>query len=303
MKRLLITGASGFLGRHCLSALSNEDFDVHATSRRPPAASSTKPFSWHECDLLSRGASSKLLARLRPTHLLHLAWYAVPGSFWEAPQNHEWVRASKDLAEAFAENGGERLVGAGTCAEYGLHSGECAECSTPLNPESLYARCKATTQHDLAHVAKQSGISCAWARVFFLYGPYEDHRRVVPYVIRCLLSGREALCSNGDQLLDLLHAGDAASAFVAILSSDIQGPVNIGSGRGIRLNEALLEIARQTNGTELLRLGARPSPPAPERIWANIGLLTGRTAWRPAVDLAEGIRQTIEWWRQFPDGT
>ena len=225
MKRVLITGAGGFLGRHCLRALINEDYDVHATSRRPTAACPKNRVSWHECDLLCRGASAKLVARLRPTHLLHLAWYAVPGSFWEAPQNHEWVRASRDLAEAFAENGGERLVAAGTCAEYGLRSGECLEYSTPLNPESLYARCKAATQHDLDHVAKQTGFSYAWARVFFLYGPYEDHRRVVPYVIRCLLSGHEALCSNGDQLLDLLHVSDVASAFVAILNSDIQGPV------------------------------------------------------------------------------
>jgi len=302
MKRLLITGAGGFLGRHCLRAVSNEDYDVHATRRHPTATSSTRRVSWHECDLLSPGASAKLLARLRPTHLLHLAWYAVPSSFWEAPQNHEWVRASKDLAEAFAENGGERLVAAGTCAEYGLRAGECLECSTPLNPESLYARSKAATQHTLADVAKQTGFSCAWARVFFLYGPYEDHRRVVPYVIRCLLSGHEALCSTGDQLLDLLHVTDVASAFVAILNSDIQGPVNIGSGSGIRLSEVLLEIARQTSSSELLRLGARPSAPAPERIWANAGLITGRTTWRPALDLAAGMRQTIDWWRQFPGG-
>ena len=150
MKRLLITGAGGFLGRHCLSALSKEDYEVHATSRTPKAACLTKRASWHECDLLSRGASARLLVRLRPTHLLHLAWYAVPGSFWEAPENYEWVRASKELTEAFAANGGERVVGAGTCAEYGLHSGECLESATPLNPASLYAQSKLATLHDLA---------------------------------------------------------------------------------------------------------------------------------------------------------
>jgi len=242
------------------------------------------------------------VARLRPTHLLHLAWYAVPGSFWEAPENHEWVRASLELAKAFAENGGKRLVGAGTCAEYGLQSGECLERATPLSPQSLYAQSKVVTQQGIARLAEQSGISSAWARVFFLYGPYEDSRRVVPYVIRCLLSGHEALCSDANQVLDLLHVSDVASAIVAILNSDLHGPVNIGSGTAIRLNQALLEIGRQTSRSELLRLGARPSAAAPERIWANIGLLTTSTSWRPAVDLKEGLRQTIDWWKQFPDG-
>ncbi|SRR6266850_1686007 len=301
MKRLLITGAGGFLGRHCLELLANGNNEVHAISRESGIHHETNHVSWHGCDLLNPGASTKLLSRLRPSHLLHLAWYAVPGKFWEAPENKLWIQASAELMRSFTENGGERFVGAGSCAEYGRHAGECQESSTPLKPDSFYGECKLAFQKHLEELNEQSGVSIAWGRVFFLYGPFEAPSRVVPYVIRSLLSGRRALCSSGSQILDFLHVRDVASAFVTLLSEDARGPLNIGSGCPIRLGDILLEIGRYTSATELIQFGARPSSEPAERVWANIQRITSETSWRPSVSLERGIRETVDWWKQSSD--
>lgn len=301
MKRLLITGAGGFLGRHCLELLANGNHEVHAICRQSGIRPETKDVSWHECDLLSPGASTMLLSRLRPSHLLHLAWYAVPGKFWEAPENKLWIQASEELMRSFKENGGERFVGAGSCAEYGRHAGECQESSTPLKPDSFYGECKVAFQKHLNQLSEQSGISFAWGRVFFLYGPFEAPSRVVPYVIRSLLSGRRALCSSGGQMLDFLHVRDVASAFVTLLGKDVRGPLNIGTGCPIQLRDVLLEIGRCTGATDFIQFGARPSPEPAEHVWANIQRITSETSWRPSVSLERGIQETVDWWKQFSD--
>jgi len=106
MKRVLVTGAAGFVGRQCLPILLARDYEVHAVSRkgRGPGVPGVV---WHKADLLA-GGGINLIAAVRPTHLLHLAWDVRPGLFWTSPENLAWVESSFGLVDAFARHGGQR---------------------------------------------------------------------------------------------------------------------------------------------------------------------------------------------------
>src|SRR5689334_899041 len=121
VKSVLVTGASGFVGRPVLRYLQNQNFKVHAVHRK--AADCHDDVTVHQADLLQQGEAERLMEAVRPTHLLHLAWDVLPGQFWSARNNLDWVAASLHLYRAFARSGGERAVFTGTCAEYDRDSG------------------------------------------------------------------------------------------------------------------------------------------------------------------------------------
>src|SRR6202790_4494362 len=107
------------------------------------------------------------------------------------------------------------------------------ENSTPLLPTTLYGTSKHALERMLHSSSQQMGFSSAWGRIFFLYGPHEEPSRLVAYVVQSLLRAEPALCSDGNQVLDFVHVEDVASAFVALLESKVEGPVNIASGRAV----------------------------------------------------------------------
>lgn len=294
--RVLVTGATGFIGRQCIEPLRAKGYEVHAVSARQHAEN--RAVNWHRADLLDVGQCNELVSEVQPTHLLHFAWYAVPGEYWTSAENLRWVQASLELMRAFVASGGKRLVMAGTCAEYDWGFGHCSEDSTPLVPATLYGTCKHATQMMLASWSRQSGVSGAWGRVFSLYGPHEHPARLVASVIAALLRGEEVSCENGSLIRDYLHVADVASAFVALLDSDLEGPVNIGSGTGVALKDIAEKIGVKIGRPELIRLGARPSPVgAPPLLIADTARLS-RTGWSPSFDLDAGLDDTIAWWQK-----
>jgi nucleoside-diphosphate-sugar epimerase len=296
MRSVLVTGASGFIGRQCLPILVAKGYDVHALSRRQ-LATPPRGVSWHDVDLLRQGAPTEVIHQVQPDFLLHLAWYALPGKFWEARENIDWVRASLELLSAFAANNGKRLIAAGSCAEYQSNAGECLEEKTPLLPATLYGTCKCAFGRILDSFSRRTELSSAWGRIFSLFGPYEHPSRLISYVVQSLLRGDPALCSDGTQVLDFMHVEDAASAFVALVENKIQGPVNIASGRPVEVRDLLQEIGIRLGRPELIRLGERESSSEVSSIWANVDRLTREVGWKPHYDRASGIQQVIEWWR------
>jgi nucleoside-diphosphate-sugar epimerase len=297
MKRVLLTGGTGFIGRHSLSALLAANYEVHAVSlRQPPVMMSG--VSWHQVDLLASRQILELITGIRPTHLLHFAWYVEPGKYWESLENVCWVQASLELLDIFAKCGGQRVVMAGTCAEYDWNYGYCSELMTPLVPNSLYGTCKHALQCMMDAIAKRTGLSAAWGRIFSVYGSHESPERLVPSVIRSLLRGEPALCTHSNQIRDFLHVQDMADAFVSLLESNVSGPVNMASGCPVALKDIVLRIAEIFNRPELIYFGAIPvRSNDPHFLVADVKRLSTEVDWHSKIDLDQGIRKSIEWWR------
>jgi nucleoside-diphosphate-sugar epimerase len=306
-KRVLVTGAGGFIGRWSVPALQAAGYEVHAlltgTAGReiPPQILSAEI---HCADLLDARSTDALMESVRPSHLLHFAWIATPGVYWNSPYNRSWLGASQHLLRRFHAGGGSRAVMAGSCAEYDWSQvGVCHERSSPLANDrgaavTPYAECKIAMQRALQDFGRTRSLSAAWGRIFFQFGPGEHRERLVASVISNLLSGREAPSSHGRQIRSFLHVADVAGAFVALLDSGVEGPVNIGSAERISIAELLELIARQSGRPDLLRLGARSASAAePAVLVPDVARLHDEVGWRPGFTLNDAVADTITWWR------
>lgn len=297
MKKVLLTGGTGFIGQHCPPLLLSQGYEVHATYSNA-AGVQHSGLSWHQVDLLDCGQIAQLMAKIRPSHLLHFAWYAEPNQYWTSSQNFHWVQASLALLEEFANQGGQRVVMAGTCAEYNWQYGYCSENVTPLAPSSLYGTCKHSLQAMLAAYSHQFNLSSAWGRIFFLYGPYEHPTRLVASVIGALLQEKPARCTHGEQIRDFLYVCDVAEAFVKLLDSPVAGAVNIASGNPIRVKTVIKKIAELLNRLDLVQWGAVPlSEREPPLLVADVKRLTEEVAWKPAARLENQLEKTIRYWQ------
>ncbi len=295
-RRVLVTGARGFVGRPAVEALLARGFEVHAVGRH--LAGLPAGVVAHRADLLAPDGLEGLLASIRPSHLLHLAWDVTPGRYAHAAANLDWVAASLRLHRAFAAAGGSRLVVAGTCMEYDWTADLLDEATTPLRPATLSGTAKDALHRILAVAARQDGISLAWGRLFFMYGPHEAPNRLVPDVALALLRGEPALCGPGTAERDFMHVADAGAALAATLDSLHAGPVNVATGVCVPVRVVVQTLAELIGRPGLVRLGARPAPTnEPPRLAASVTVLREGVGFTPRFALADGLADTLAWWR------
>jgi nucleoside-diphosphate-sugar epimerase len=299
MKRVLVTGATGFIGRHTVRTLLERGFEVHIAARAAAASTTRLAVHRHAVNLLDDVASRELISSVRPTHLLHLAWTTKPATYWTDIANLDWLSASICLVKNFMVHGGERVVGAGSVAEYDWRYGYCSESLTPLNSRSLYGTTKNGLRAVLDSLRLQEDLSSAWGRVFFTYGPGEADGRLVSSVTKRILEGEIAPCTLGAQIRDYLYVEDAARALVSLLDSNVCGPVNIASGFPLPVRELATQIGREVGRLDLVRLGMLKdrADDAPLLV-ADVHRLMNELGWRPEYSLKSGIASTVEWWRE-----
>lgn len=295
---VLVTGATGFVARHALAPLVASGFAVHAVARGSTPDSATDGVTWHRCDLLDRDAARRLVDAVAPSHLLHAAWYLEPGAYLGSSLNLDWVAASIDLALSFRRSGGRRLVTVGSCFEYEHGPSSVLPETSPLRPSTVYGAAKCALHTALEALSAATGLQTAWARLFYLYGPGEDRRRLIGDIACSVLEGKEVATSPGLVRRDYMYVEDAADALVALLSSEVIGAVNVATGEAPPVRELVERVARAAGRPDLVAFGARPAAPGePAEIRADVTRLRRDVGWSDAIPSDEAAERTVSWWR------
>ena len=278
--RVLVTGGSGFVGRHIVAALHAAGAEVIAPLRTA-------------ADLLTASGRQQAVTRAQAALLIQAAWVTRPADYWHSPANLDWADATIDLARRFAATGGQRIVLVGTCAEYDWTLGGTVPWpeTRPCRPATPYGAAKALAWAVIGRL----GIPVANARLFWPVGPHEHPDRLLPGLIRAVQTGCAIATGPAALTRDLMDVRDAGAAIAALALARVAGPVNIGSGRPFRLDALAALIAGA--GSALVRLGARdPAAGEPLVLLPDTGRLRREVGFVPRIAPAQTVADAVAHW-------
>ena len=260
MKTILLTGATGFLGKKILDDLNSRDVNIHVTCRKNESFFSdyqnvTKVIKTRNFFTESAKWYANICKDVNI--IVHAAWYAEPGKYLESNINIECLSGTVNFARAAAEQKVDKFVGVGTCFEYDLTSGLPLKADSKLDPLFLYSITKNSTFQILKKLFQNKKIDFLWTRVFYLYGDGEDRRKLVAVLRSKLSEGKSVELTSGTQIRDFMDVKLAGSLIADAAISKNVGPFNVCSGIGISIRELAENIADEYGRRDLLLFGAR----------------------------------------------
>ena len=258
---ILLTGATGFVGRQILKALSECDIKVRVVIRegsqsRLAVLEPIESIVTTE-DLFAENSDWWANACKDIDTVIHAAWYAEPGRYLQSAKNIDCLIGTLKLAKGADQSKVRRFIGIGTCFEYDITQGMLSV-QTPLQPLTPYAGAKVAAFMALSQWLPHQVIEFAWCRLFYLYGEGENARRLVPYLRKQLAAGEPAELTSGNQIRDFLDVREAGRMIVETALSKKLGAVNICSGIPITVRQLAEQIADEYGHRDLLKFGVRP---------------------------------------------
>lgn len=292
-RRVLVTGASGFLGTHICSRLSAGGAIVHATSRQPRPTGSDG-VAYRQADVADIAVARELLASVRPDIVYHLAGAvgASPALPLVLPTYHSLLTSTVNLLVAATEQGCARVVLTGSLTE-----------PAPIGPEpvprSPYAAAKTmgVAYGQMFHALYRTPVVIL--RPFMTYGPAQASTKLIPSTILALLSGKAPQLSSGEVRADFVYVDDVADAFLAAaVTPGIEGAsFDLGCGTLISIRHVVEQLARLTGSTAMPQFGALPDRPGENEIAAKTAPAAWGLNWVARTPLEEGLERTIAWYR------
>jgi len=292
--KVLVTGASGFIGAHLCRRLAEAGAVVHALSRSPHEDRS--PVTWWQGDVADIELVRMLFRKVQPETVYHLASHVMgaPNLQHVIPTFRANLQSSVNLLTAAAESGCGRLVMTGSLAEPEPSRGE-------MFPVAPYAAAKWASSGYARMFHALYGVPAVLARVFMVYGPAQkDLTKLIPYSILSLLQGKSPAISSGERLIDWIYVDDVVEAYLALAHAPgVEGQtLEIGSGKLVSIREIVSQVAMLVGGGAGPTFGALPDRPMePVRI-AEVEQTRERIGWSPGTPLTEGLSRTVAWYKE-----
>lgn len=271
--RVLLTGASGFIGKYLSSSLN--------VSKIPLLEVTRSTTNGYFCDIKDSKQVDLMLSQFCPTHLIHLAWCGG-GGYAMDPLNYESLNSSMYLVDRFYKSGGHRFVGIGTCFEYAIGHKICSEYKTPTVPATFYGQCKLSLSEYVKASACFYGKSYSWCRLFYVTGCGDAMHKFIPSVCNSFLHNKEFTVNNPSTRLDYIDVRDVANAIKSVTLSDYEGIVNVGSGKGFKLGVIARLLQSKINGGKIYFL---ENETAPIELVADISVLQNAIHFKPQYNI------------------
>ncbi len=285
--RVLVTGATGFIGHHVVSSLSDAGHRILGTSRSPMRTASLAGLDL--CAYQMGDPLPRTITEWMPEAVIHLAWEGIPDfSRQRCKRNVE--NQTGFLQSALELPSVSRIVMAGSCREYGAEVGRSSG-SVEVAPDDDFGRAKVSIHRMLRTGCAEARVGLTWFRLFYVYGPGQRRESLIPSVLHQLASGDSPVVEQPDAAKDFVFVSDVADAFErAVRSTSVHDVIDLGFGRLRRVQEV---VDAAVGGSDLPSQppGGRSRPPE-DGLWANLDAARDVLGWRPTTGLAEGIRLT-----------
>jgi nucleoside-diphosphate-sugar epimerase len=301
-KRVLITGAGGFVGSALAKRLVRSGYEVHAllkgSTKRWRLADVQSDLRAHEVDVQDFEGLTQLCSEVKPEIVYHLAVHgAYPTQSDADAIINTNILGTWNLLKALSKIDYEAFVSAGSSSEYGFKDFAMRETDIP-EPNSYYAVAKCAQTLLCQHVARAEKRPINTLRIFSAYGPYEEPRRLVPTLISRALNNQELLLVPPETARDFVYVEDVVDAFLCIEQlSKLQGEViNVGTGLQGTVRDVVEAILEHTGARVECKWGAMPGRIWDAKIWvADCTRAKTLLGWRAKTRLTEGLRNTVAW--------
>lgn len=255
MKKVFLTGGTGLIGTQTIPFLQKAGFEIYALTL--DENKSENGIKYVKGNLFDKIQIDNLLSEIRPEYMLHYAWLST--GLFNDNSNFDFLTSSIDLLKSFAKYGGKRVVMAGTYAEYGYHNETLKE-TMPAEPINIYSQCKDFVHQIAEAYCQNNNISFGWGRIFSAFGKEKDPRRLTSDVINHLKNNQEVVIRSGSLVRDYIYTKDIAAAFVKFLESDVNGVVNICTGKDTSIHDYVMKIAQIMEKENLVVFNEQKSP-------------------------------------------
>lgn len=304
LRRVLVAGGSGFLGSHLVRALVGRGADVHV----PTTAAAGTPWRLAEVPggvVVHHGAdvardADALVGNVTPDGVVNLAAHGVVASQRSSARMVEVnVAGAAALAEATLRHGSGTFVHVGTGLEHG--PAPMVDETTPLAPASRYGASKAAASVVLRQLARHEGLPLAIVRPFAAYGPAEDVAKLVPHVATTALRGEPVHLTHGEQIRQYLYVEDLVAGLVAALTTPLPAGTEfvLCGDEPVRVAELAERVVAEVGiDVPIVRGALDVARPEREELRADASRAREVLGWAPQVDLQEGIRRTVAWYRE-----